>query len=263
MIKEFLPKILDSIYEASKAIMNIYKSDFDVEIKKDESPVTLADKTSNNILFKALKETGIEVISEEEVIPDYELRKHKTLWLLDPLDGTKEFINKSDEFCICIALIENGVSIFGIIADPVNQLIIFGGRDFQAAKISYNEEDIFNPSHQLQTLSKTEIENVIYSRTHHTPRIDFFIKNQEQIHGPINRIRKGSALKFFDLVDENAQVYIRLWPTMEWDIAAGHAIYGSIGGEVIELTNFESLVYNKKNLKNPQFLAKPKNLKLK
>ncbi|MFT4602106.1 MAG: 3'(2'), 5'-bisphosphate nucleotidase [Arenicella sp.] len=262
MIRELLPNIFQAVYEASDAIMTIYASEFEVEIKADDSPVTIADKASNEIIYKALKETGIKVISEEEDKPAFEDRKDHTIWLLDPLDGTKEFINKTDEFCICIALVKDNESIFGIIANPVTKEIIFGGRDIPAAKIIYGTDDIFNADFHIPQLKETKIKNIIYSRTHHTPRIDFFVKNQEQLHGTIERKRKGSALKFFDLVQETAQVYIRLWPTMEWDIAAGQAIYESIGGEVLELSNFTSLVYNKENLKNPQFLAKPKILKL-
>ena len=261
-LKDFIPQIITAVLEASAAIMKIYTSDFEVEFKKDDSPVTIADKTSNEILYKVLQSSGIQVISEEENKPSFESRKDEMVWLLDPLDGTKEFINKSNEFCICIALIKNNKSIFGLIANPIEQEIIFGGEEIPAAKIKFDNTKIFSKKYQLPQLSKTQIDTIIYSRTHHTPRIDYFIKNQEQVHGTIERTLKGSALKFFDLVEEKAQVYIRLWPTMEWDIAAGQAIYESIGGEVLELTNFEPLVYNKKDLQNPQFLAKPKNLKL-
>ena len=262
MIKQWLPDIIDAIYEASEAIMGVYEGNFEVIFKSDDSPVTLADQQSNTIMYNALKKTGVLVISEEENKPEYQERKGKTIWLLDPLDGTKEFVNKNDEFCICVALIENEEPVFGLIASPVTREIIFGGNEIPPALIKYGEKDIFNEQHLLKTVQGKMVKNIIYSRTHYTPRIDVLVQKLELEHGTCGRILKGSALKFFDLVTDRAQVYPRLWPTMEWDIAAGHAIYRQLGGEVVEFTTFEPLSYNKESLYNPQFIAKPKELKI-
>ncbi|MEO9534195.1 MAG: inositol monophosphatase family protein [Crocinitomicaceae bacterium] len=262
MIKEHLSNILEAIYKASDAIMEVYNTDFRVELKSDDSPVTIADKKSNAILMEALKKTGVLIVSEEENPHSYEDRKGKTIWLVDPLDGTKDFIRKNDEFCICIALVENGIPIFGIIAAPVQKEIIFGGRDIPSAKINYHTENFLEESYHLAKINEEELNAVIYSRTQITPRIDAFIEQQSEKHGEIERIKKGSALKFFDLVRNSAQVYIRMWPTMEWDIAAGQAIYTALGGEVLNLATFEPLEYNKSDLHNPQFIAKPKQLTL-
>lgn len=262
MKEEWAEEILAAVYEASAAIMKVFTQDFEVFIKDDDSPVTKADKESNDILVTALKKTGIIVVSEEQINVAYAERANQTIWLVDPLDGTKEFISKRDEFCICIALIENNQPVFGLIASPVEQRIIFGGTTISPALISYGEKDIFNEAHRLPPVSQDKVENFIYSRTHYTPNIDIIVRKVEEIYGPCGRILKGSAMKFFDLVTDRAQIYPRLWPTMEWDIAAGHAIYDALGGEIVEFSTFASLQYNKESLFNPKFIAKPKHLKI-
>ncbi|MCB9224407.1 MAG: 3'(2'),5'-bisphosphate nucleotidase CysQ [Crocinitomicaceae bacterium] len=262
MIKTWFPDILKAVYEASEAIMDIYEDEFEVIVKSDDSPVTLADKQSSMILTNALRKTGIKVISEEENIPSYEERKNGPIWLVDPLDGTKDFIKKNDEFCICIAYVVEQRAVFGIIASPTERKIIFGGEEIPPALINYGEKNPFSSDHLLKPLKSDEVTNVIYSKTHYTPNIDLLVQKLEKEHGHVGRILKGSALKFFDLVTGKAQVYPRLWPTMEWDIAAGNAIYSALGGEIINYDTNEPLLYNKADLYNPKFLAKPKNLKL-
>ncbi|MBD3636917.1 MAG: 3'(2'),5'-bisphosphate nucleotidase CysQ [Crocinitomicaceae bacterium] len=262
MIKDWMPLILNAVYEASEAIMNVYDGHFEVIIKSDDSPVTLADKQSNRILSTALEKTGVLVVSEEESKPRYEFRKDKPIWLVDPLDGTKEFVNRNDEFCICIAYIEDQFPAFGIIADPVQRRIIFGGKDIPPALIAYGEKDYLSAEHHLSPVQGDHVSHVIYSRTHYTPNIDKLVEKIEARYGSCGRILRGSALKFFDLVTDKAQVYPRLWPTMEWDIAAGHAIYSALGGEIVEFTTFAPLRYNKESLYNPKFIAKPKKLNL-
>lgn len=258
----WVPDILTSIVKASEAILKVYERDFDVSFKPDHSPITKADTNSNEILVTALKKTGILILSEEEKLIEYEKRKNQTIWLLDPLDGTREFVRKSGEFCICLALIENEQAVFGIIANPLKKELIIGGEALPAMLLPYSDLDISNKSYQLQAIRENTFDTIIHSRTHITPKIDEFITNQTSKFGPITRIKKGSALKFFDLVCDKANLYIRLWPTMEWDIAAGHAIYKSLGGEVFDFTTFAPLTYNKANLINPAFIAKPKNLEL-
>lgn len=262
MIKDWLPEILKAVYQASEEIMEVYQKDFDVILKADNSPVTEADQRSNDILFAALKNTGVLVISEEETIPSFEERKNKDVWLLDPLDGTKEFVKKSGEFCICIALIENGKPVFGLIASPIHEQVIIGGVDVKPAIIPYGNLDFENPKYAVEEVDQENFDCIIYSRTQITPKIDEFIRLQSDKFGHIKRIKKGSAIKFFDLMSGKANVYLRLWPTMEWDIAAGHAIFNTVGGEILNFATFTPLTYNKKNLENPHFVAKPKGLEL-
>lgn len=262
MIKEWLPDILKAVYKASDEIMKVYDDAFEVVLKADNSPVTEADQRSNDILFAALQATGVLTISEEESIPDYKDRENKDVWLLDPLDGTKEFVKKSGEFCICIALIKDGKSVFGLIASPINEQVIIGGVDVDPVIMPYRNLDFENPEYAVKEINQEIFECIIYSRTQITPKIDEFIKKQSAKYGHIKRIKKGSAIKFFDLMSGKANVYLRLWPTMEWDIAAGHAIFNSVGGEILDFTTFTPLTYNKRDLENPHFIAKPRGLDL-
>ena len=262
MIKEWLPDILKAVYEASIEIMKVYDDEFEVTLKADNSPVTEADQRSNDILFAALNKTGVLTISEEESIPDFKNRENKDVWLLDPLDGTKEFVKKSGEFCICLALIKNGKPVFGLIASPTHEKVIIGGTDVKAVIMPYEAYDFENPSYEVPEISQETFECIIYSRTQITPKIDEFIKKQSNKFGHIKRIKKGSAIKFFDLMNGKANVYLRLWPTMEWDIAAGHAIFNSVGGEILDFTTFTPLRYNKRDLENPHFIAKARGLDL-
>ncbi len=263
MKKEWIEILLKAVYEASDKIMEIYTSGFEVEYKEDRSPVTLADTESSKIIYKHLLPLGLPIVSEEEENPPYEERnKSEFLWMVDPLDGTQEFIRENDEFCICIALIQENKAIFGIIADPVNREVIFGGTSTgTASHISFYDEDYLSPMNQKE-LQLPDQKSLVYSRSNFSPKVVDIVEKIELLHGKMNVIKKGSALKFFDLVLSKAQFYPRLAPTMEWDIAAGQAIYEAIGGEVVDFTNFKELTYNKEDLYNPYFIAKPKGLEI-
>lgn len=254
--------ILEGVYEASAQILHIYQSDFSVYIKGDRSPITEADRLSNATLTKALNNTGMPIISEEGHIPPYEVRKKfDAVWIVDPLDGTKEFVNKNDEFCICIALVKDSKTTFGIIADPLREQIIYGGPSTGSYSMNYGETDFWSEEKKLE-LTIPEKKGLVYSRSHFSEKVLGIVDSIEKKYGKLDVLKKGSALKFFDLVNSEAQFYPRLAPTMEWDIAAGQAIYEGIGGEVIDFINFESLRYNKESLYNPYFIAKPKQLKI-
>ena len=263
MIKSFVPIIVNAIEEASAQIMEIYAQDFDVEIKADNSPVTIADKSSSQILTKALSQFKYTIVSEEEEKPNFEDRKNeKYIWLVDPLDGTKEFIAKNDQFCICIALVENGKPILGFLGSPVKKTIMFGGKSIGAFEIPFGETDYFNEKWRIEPKKDNKPKVLAHSNTPFSGTTLKFVRELEQIHGKLNFIKKGSALKFVDLVKGDADFYTRLAPTMEWDIAAGQAIYEAVGGEVIHFNTKQSLTYNKQQLKNPYFLAKLKETKL-
>lgn len=264
MKEEWIDILLTAVYKASEKMMTIYQQDFNFELKEDHSPVTAADIASSLALIKEIQKTGIMIISEEEEKPAVATRQDESkIWLIDPLDGTKEFIKKNDEFCIAIGLIEDGYPIFGLLADPVEEIIIFGGKSIQPRFIHYGEKDPLSEKHLIEPLP-TSKENltVVYSRSHFSAYVQALINNLESQYGKLGIVRKGSALKFFDLVLGRAQFYPRLAPTMEWDTAAGDAIYRAMGGEVLDFTNFEPLRYNKKTLFNPHFIAKPQHLKL-
>lgn len=263
MDKNWIDTALLAAIEGSKAIMQIYARDFQVDYKLDNSPVTEADKASSNIILSHLKKTKIPIISEEEKIPEFSVRNQSEfVWVVDPLDGTKEFIRRNGEFCICIALIANTAPVFGIIASPTTEKILFGGKE---TGVYYTDFDTKNPmqaSNQIKHLPENEHKTVAYSRSHLSPKAEAFVKSLEEKYGEVDIIRKGSALKFIDLVLGKADFYPRLAPTMEWDIAAGQAIYEAVGGEVLDFTNFTPLTYNKEDLYNPTFIAKNKDLTL-
>ena len=263
MIKQYIPKVIKALEEASALIMEVYTRDFNIEIKADKSPVTEADKASNDLLIKHLSEFNLPIISEEKENPDYQDRKDAPLiWSVDPLDGTREFIRKNDQFCICVALIENGKPILGFIACPVEKTIMFGSKSIGAIEIPFGANDIYDKKWGINKSKSKSTKVLAHSNSPFSETSLKFVADLEKQFGSIDLIRKGSALKFIDLVKGNADFYIRLGPTMEWDIAAGQVIYDAVGGEVINYHTKEELTYNKENLKNPHFLAKLKTTKL-
>ena len=243
--------------EASKAIMEIYTTDFEQIKKEDGSPVTIADLTSSKIIRKHLLTTEIPITGEEAEKQPYSVRRTwNRLWCIDPLDGTKEFIKKNGEFVINIALIEEQKPIFGLIASPVRQQIIIGGAKNGAFQMSY--EDALQPSkwNSLKNIQKiNDPIRMISSRSHYSGNLLKLMQTIENKYGKVEPQTMGSALKFFELVNNKANVYPRFAPTMEWDIAAGQAIYEAIGGKVINIQTGMPLIYNKEDLKNPYFIA--------
>ena len=260
---DFIAPVFDAVRQAAAQIMTVYENDFSVELKEDKSPVTQADLVSSEILFNVLIKTNITVVSEESKIPEFANRiREEYIWLVDPLDGTKEFIKRNGEFCINIALIQNQQPIFGIIADPVNQKILYGGLSTGIFCQSLHEKKIFSTDFLLQPKPLPKSRGLIFSRSHFTHEVSALVNKLEERYGTLRLIKKGSALKFFNLVEGDAHFYPRMAPTMEWDIAAGDAIYRAVGGEVLDFTNFEPIRYNKADLRNPNFIAKPANLKI-
>lgn len=248
---------------ASTKINEIYSTPFENEIKADGSPVTKADLASSEIIKSFLSETNIPIIGEELEKEPYSIRKKwRQCWCVDPLDGTKEFIKKNGEFVVNIALIEDGCPIFGLIASPVQKEIIFGGMGLtKAYKTSF-----LNIENSLEWTTLKPLNNHNYPPVVISSRSDFsgdllkIVTPLETAFGGYVSKTMGSALKFFDLCEGKADIYPRLAPTMEWDIAAGQAIYEVLGGEILNFKTKEALVYNKKELFNPYFIARNKSL---
>lgn len=262
-LKQYIPKVVEALEEASHKIMAVYEKDFEVELKSDNSPVTIADKESSKILVNEIQSFGFPIISEEESIPTFEDRKqYENLWLIDPLDGTKEFIKKNNQFCVCVALVHQNKSVLGFLASPTDQKILIGGLGLPAFEIPFGERDFFNE--KWKVTPKIDKSHLGFSHSNHpfSGTTLKFIREIEKKFGKLAIVKKGSALKFFDLTKGHTDFYTRLAPTMEWDIAAGQAIYESVGGEVVHFNTKEPLVYNKPQLKNPYFLAKLKKTKL-
>ncbi len=254
-----IQEILNIAKEAGEKILEIYTRDFIVETKKDQSPLTEADKASHEVIFKNLTQLypNITVLSEEGKDFPYEERKNwESFWLVDPLDGTKEFIKKNGEFTVNIALIEGEYPVLGVIYLPVLGIFYFGIKDKGAYKIDsdgkISEIKVNEPS--------TKNITIVESRSHPSKDLEEFLNSLNKHYSSIERLQRGSSLKLCAVAEGLADIYPRLGPTMEWDIAAGQAIIEAAGGKVAKLDG-ERFKYNKENLKNDYFLAYGKLLK--
>jgi 3'(2'), 5'-bisphosphate nucleotidase len=257
---------LKSAIDAGKAIMEIYLHDeFNVEYKADHSPLTKADKAAHHIISEALNKTGIPVLSEESEDIVYETRKNwNQFWLVDPLDGTKEFIKRNGEFTVNIALIDNNLPTAGIIYVPATKCLYFGIVKQSAWKINLHENDELGNLYERITAGipiyvNTEIKNnivIVGSRSHMSKETEDFISKYEKKYST-EILSRGSSLKICMIAEGKAHLYPRFAPTMEWDTAAGHAIAKAAGAEIINWETKTELQYNKQNLTNPWFLVKP------
>ena len=256
---------------AGEAILEVYDSDFAVEQKDDKSPLTLADKRSHEIIKKVLEQTitvnnsTVPILSEEgKEIPYDERIKWEYFWLVDPLDGTKEFIKRNGEFTVNIALIHKHKPVLGIIYIPVKDVFYFAAINFGTYKLENSEiltddlsiEELIDKSQRLPLNSndKTTL-TVIGSRSHTSEEFSEFVKRLNQRHENVEFISSGSSLKLCLVAEGKADVYPRFGPTMEWDTAAGQAIVEQAKGTVMETETNEPLSYNKSNLLNPFFIV--------
>ena len=257
MLKEEYFIALKASVKASEVIMDYYSQGFDTEIKADGSPVTQADLASSEIIEAFLSQTSFPITSEEmEKIP-FDIRKEWTdSWCVDPLDGTNEFVKKNGEFAVNIAHIQKNEPVFGLIASPINQEIIFGGKEFGVFICSFDrisDPDKWTRIERKKILTETLV--IAGSRTHNSGPVLNYINQLKPHFSAINYLKKGSSLKFFDLAQGFADTYPRFAPTMEWDIAPGQAILEALGGTVHHAFEMEPLKYNKENLTNPYFIA--------
>lgn len=242
--------------EAGAEIMKIYAKDFEVYTKKDESPLTEADKKANQIILDGLLALypDIPYISEEVKQMDYSERKNwQQCWLIDPLDGTKEFIKKNGEFTVNIALIEDGVPVLGVVYVPAQDKTYYA----EKGKGAFLQEGngaavrIENKMHysQLDSLK------VVGSRSHSSKEVEEFVAELKQQGKEVDFVASGSSLKFCLVAEGKAHIYPRLAPTMEWDTAAAHAVCLEAGKNVLVHNSKTPLQYNKKDLLNPWFVV--------
>jgi 3'(2'), 5'-bisphosphate nucleotidase len=249
--------------KAGKAIMEVYNSVIEVEYKNDKSPLTEADKSANTIINSFLKKTQYPIISEENRQTDYSIRKNWDIcWIVDPVDGTKEFIKRNGEFTVNIALVENGKPQLGVIYVPATKVIYFADvlkREAFKSELTSHETSIEEVLHKAIPLQPKQGDSnpiqVVGSRSHMSQETLDFIDRLKQTGKEIEIVSKGSSLKFCLVAEGNADVYPRYAPTMEWDTAAGQAICNAVGIEVISKLTNQSLLYNKENLLNPWFLV--------
>tara|TARA_R110000737_G_scaffold193486_3_gene214770 strand:- start:9287 stop:10117 length:831 start_codon:yes stop_codon:yes gene_type:complete len=248
---------IQAAIDASAAILEIYHNGFHTEFKSDGSPVTEADLTSSKIISAQLAKTDIPIIGEERINLAYEERQHWTLnWCVDPLDGTKEFVKRNGEFAVNISLIENHKSIFGLIAEPCKGRMIAGGKGMGVFLWDFQNDPEMKEVKEIRNSIELEDKVVwIGSRSHPSADLNWE-KQLERDFSQVDKITKGSAIKFFELAQENAHIYPRFAPTMEWDIAAGQAILEELGGTIVSADDQMPLTYNKSSLFNPHFIAK-------
>jgi len=252
--------------KAGNDILKVYKSaDFDITIKSDNSPLTLADKKAHATIVELLSQTNLPVLSEEGADIPYETRKNwDYFWLVDPLDGTKEFINRNGEFTVNIALIHKDTPILGVIYVPVTKDLFYGNMEIGAYKAIIVDEglnfenlnSLLQMSFRLPFFIDDEVITVVASKSHLTKETSDYIEELKKANGYINLISKGSSLKLCMVAEGTATIYPRFGPTMEWDIAAGHAIASAAGCNVTLKDEKTPLVYNKEELLNPWFIVK-------
>lgn len=254
---------INAAIKAGKEILNIYKKDFNIEYKADESPLTEADKASHNIIIDGLKPSGLPVLSEEGKTIEYDVRSEwGEFWLIDPLDGTKEFIKKNGEFTVNIALIKDFSPIMGVVYVPVTGVLYFASDAIGSFKADVSPEteeidveSIMERAVSLNDCKYPEIYTIVASRSHSTPETEAFVAEKENEQGKVNLISAGSSIKLCLVAEKKANIYPRLAPTMEWDTAAGQAIAIFAGCKVYDYNTGKDLTYNKKNLLNPWFVV--------
>jgi 3'(2'), 5'-bisphosphate nucleotidase len=268
--EELLNEVIDIAVRAGAEIMKIYGRDFSVEYKDDNSPLTEADIRSNDVITAGLRGLSRQypVLSEETKAVDYSERKSwKAFWLVDPIDGTKEFIKKNGEFTVNIALIEDGRPVMGVVYAPALETLYYGMKGYGA----YRKTDRLEKLPVVKndpTVSK--VINIVASRSHLNEETEAFIESVARQYPDcaIEKVSKGSSLKLCMVAEGSADIYPRVAPTMEWDTAAAQGVAEASGKRVYRFETFpagsvkfneeikaEKLVYNKENLLNPYFVV--------
>ncbi|MEM5565638.1 3'(2'),5'-bisphosphate nucleotidase CysQ [Psychroserpens sp. AS72] len=253
---------IEASLKAGEVIMQVYDTAFDIEIKDDKSPLTEADKKANDIINTFLNPTPIPIISEENRQIDFSTRKDwDECWIVDPVDGTKEFIKRNGEFTVNIALVKDGMPQLGVIYVPDSKVLYFADvSKKEAYKVVLEShqttlEDIKKQCSSLVPKLKTNQVDVVGSRSHMSQETLDFVEDLKSSGKDVQIVSKGSSLKFCLVAEGNADIYPRFAPTMEWDTAAGQAICNAVGVEVISKETNKPLLYNKENLLNPWFIV--------
>ncbi len=271
--ENFLIQTIRAALEAGEAILEIYRTDFRVDYKQDDSPLTQADRAAHAIIMRHLQGSGIQILSEEgKALPVSERRSWQTLWIVDPLDGTKEFIKRNGEFTVNIALVTGGTPILGVVFAPDRRRLYFSMQHLgafliddpirlkslprQLARAEMQLDDLTAHAQQLPLAEhKDKAYTIVGSRSHATPELEQFVAAKREQFKQVEFIPAGSSLKICLVAEGRADIYPRLGPTMEWDTAAGHAVAQSAGARIYEYESGEPLQYNKENLLNPWFIV--------
>ena len=253
---------------AGEEILSIYNTDFDIETKPDNTPVTEADKASGQCISTELRKSGIPIISEEEEAAEYSERCNwKQVWIVDPLDGTKEYIKRNGEFAVNIALVEDKRPVIGVIYAPVSRLIYFAAQGLGSFKIEQHDliteltkrnitENLFEFGKKLPLRRPPKSYTVVASRSHLSREVNARIRQLEDIYGQVDIISVGSSIKQCWVAEGKAHEYPRFGVTMVWDTAAGQCILEQSGNQLVDYVTGKPMVYNKENLQNNFFIAK-------
>ncbi len=283
--KVYLLTSIQAAISAGDAILEVYRSpEFEIEEKVDKSPLTLADRRSHEVIVNYLGKFDIPILSEEgRDIPYLERNKWETYWLIDPLDGTKEFIKKNGEFTVNIAMIRENKPVAGVICVPDRDTLYFASTEIGAYKVKAHQvtgllveqekranqsaglsdndagqrlNDIIGLSTNLPIgQSANRPYTIAGSRSHATPELEAVVEKKRREHGEVEFISAGSSLKLCLVAEGRADIYPRTGPTMEWDTAAGQAVVECAGAKVYKYDTEEPLDYNKENLLNPWFIV--------
>lgn len=261
-IKQLLSLALPAAVKGGEAIMEVYASDFAIEHKEDKSPLTLADKRAHEAIVAGLAASALPVLSEEgKNIPYADRVDWPYFWMVDPLDGTKEFIKRNGEFTVNIALIHRQQAVLGVIYVPATKVLYFGAAGIGAFKSGVDKglpelNQLLNSDNRLPMAQSSRPFRVVGSRSHLSEETQQFVDGLKNSHPQLEFISSGSSLKLCLVAEGSADVYPRFAPTMEWDTAAGQAIVEAAGKEVLDYTTNGPLLYNKENLLNNWFIVK-------
>ena len=246
--QSLLDKVLEIADSASRKVMEIYRTDFEVQTKEDNSPITAADLASHHVIVDGLRALTpeIPILSEESANAPWTERKNWTrFWLVDPIDGTKDFTNRTGEFTVNIALIENGEPVMGVVTAPALDEAYWGIKGLGAWK-----RDADGNTRKLEVVDPPKAVRAVASKNHMNDETRAFI---EQL-GEHELVQAGSSLKFCRIAEGQADIYPRLGPTCEWDTGAAHAVLSAAGGKVSQLDG-TPLAYGKEDVLNPYFIA--------
>lgn len=256
-MEKLLPIAIKAALEAGKAIMEVYAQPFEVYTKDDDSPVTQADLRASNIIKEILKPTELPFVSEEDLPADRS--QFKRYWLVDPLDGTVEFVNRNGEFTVNIALIDDAQPVMGVIYAPVTDTLWYAECGIRNAECGIAQGDAGLRPYSAFSIQHSEFPRpftVLVSRSHRTQEVDDYINKVLRPNYPDLVIdTQGSSLKFARLAEGTADVYVCYSKTKEWDTAAADAILRAAGGRVLRISDGKPLEYSKKEYPNPPFVA--------
>ncbi len=264
-LQDYLNIAITAAIKAGEKTLKYYKNEMEVLLKDDNSPLTQADLESNEVINYYLNKTELPLLSEENRITPYSIRSGWTnYWLVDPLDGTKEFINRRSDYTVNIALIEKNQPLMGVVYAPAKSVLYYGLKGQGSYKV---KTDNYSDSKTLQEKAKKinsgKINKklvVVASKSHLSDETKEFISKLEKVAGKCEASSYGSSLKLCMVAEGSADIYPRLGPTMEWDTAASHAVAEFANCKVIGLPDKKPIEYNKQDLLNPWFVVFNQNL---